>query len=464
MKTAKTKSNVNWMSQFIRNQFTLKEANSMKKSRIIALLLVFVLCFSSMVMANNDHGPVIGDEQNPVQVGITKILRMPIGTNIPTSTFIFEARKISFDGDESDNARDNIMPNLTNLTVNISAANNTASQPDGNNIVVVIEETGNIFEGVHFPRAGVYIYVITERHFTNDHIDDDEPYQYLSYSDAVYTLRVYVANTEDGQSTFVWAVGAIITHPDDGDEDTIGFKVDPTPGGGDEHDHSQMIFTNDYVKTNAPIEPDEPDPLKESTLNVSKTVTGDIGDRGLYFTFDFTLNIPILVEDILPYYRAYVVEGTRVIGGDELLNNAQASQIGTDAGGLNFINISSSDITNFRLKHGQRLVFVDTPVGTSYTIEEAATAGYVSQVAITTDSIIVDTIANTLPNLPVFTGLQFVGERLNAADFENERTTIVPTGLNVDSLPFMGMVAFPVIILVGFLMFKARKRKNTIYK
>ena len=460
MKTPK--SYVNRKSKFFHNQVTFKEESRMRKSRILALVLVFVLCFSSIAMANDDFGPVLApDEDNPVQVAITKILRLPIGTTTPNVTFNFTARKISFENSTSDEALA-VMPTLNpaNLTISFTAANTT--EPDANNIMSIPLETGDLFFEVDFPRAGVYIYEITENPRTNDLIDFNTPYETLTYSDAIYTLRVYVANTEDYTGTYVFAVGAIITRPDNGNQ-TVNFKVDPTPGGDDiNYNHSQMIFTNDYVKTNAPEDPDKPDPITESTLNVSKTVTGDLGDRGLYFSFDMTLTIPILVEDIPLYYPAYVVEGTRVIGGEELLLNASASQIGTDDGGLNFINISSRDITSFRLKHGQRLVFVNTPVGTRYTVTEAAAVGYVSSVEIRADLTVVDTVANTLPNLPVLTGYRFVGEWINTAAFENNRTTIVPTGLNINDLPFVGMIAFPVIFLLGYVALKSRKRNNAI--
>ena len=464
MKTLKTILTVNGKNSFFHSHFYHKEEKSMKTSRIFALALALIMCLSTVAYAN-DFGPVVTDDENyPVQVAITKIFRLPFGTTTPEAEFRFEATRISFDDDDSQATRD-WMPTLNNLVLNFTAAN--TAEPDENHIMHLILETGNLFDGVIFPDAGVYIYEIREIPNTNDAIDNNKPDEVLTYSPAVYTLRVYVANTADNTGTYVRAVGAIITHPDNPGQ-TEGFKVDPTPGGDDEnYYHSQMIFTNDYVKTNGPDEPDEPDPINESTLHVSKTVTGDLGNRNLYFNFTMhSLNIPILVENIPQYYRAYVVEttpgGDVVVTGEELLNNADESQIGTDEGGLDFINISTTGPTTFRLKHNQRLVFVDTPVGTNYDVGEAAATGYWPSVIVTTDSVAADALTTAQANMPLDTGLQFVGEKLNSAAFTNNRTSVVPTGLDMDNLPFFGMVGLPLLALIGLITIKARKR--AIYK
>ena len=454
----------------------LKEESSMTKSKFLALTLAVVMalsvCFSGIVLANNEYGPVgpiiTEDEANPVQVAITKNLRTPIGTTTPTAEFTFEARKISFDDDDSQDTRNNIMPDLRNLTINFTSAN--TGDLDGDGILNIILETGNILDQVIFPNAGVYIYEIRENNPTNPNIDDNEPYETLKYSDAVYTLRVFVKNSSrnDG-TTFVFAVAAIVTTIDN-NEQTQGYKVDPTPEGGEDYDFSQMIFTNEYVKTNAPVIPDNPDPITESTLNVTKTVIGDLGNRNLYFNFSMELNIPILVEDIPEFYKAYIVEttptGQVVVQGEALHQNIDPSLVVTVLDGLDFVNISTVDSTAFKLKHNQRLVFVDTPVGTSYHVTEAATPNYISGIEVITDSITVHTFTNTDANLPVLSGLRFVGESVNRADFKNERASVVPTGLSVINLPFMGMIGLAVLALAGFMIIKAkpRKQRRAIYK
>ena len=428
-------------------------------SKFFALMLVFMLCFANIALAN---GPIIApNEDNPVQVAISKILRLPIGTNTPDAKFEFHIEKISVNDDTSPEALAS-MPDLndSNPIVHFTSTDKDTNAPV-DNIMSIVKETGNIFDGANFPRAGIYIYEVTEVGFTNSAIDDAANLnESLTYSKALYTLRVYVANNADMTDTFVYAVGTIVTEKDN-DDQTVGSKVDATPGGDQTtYFFSQMTFTNDYVKTNGPVDPGKPDPVTESTLNVSKTVTGDLADTGLYFNFDLTLTVPILVENVPPYYRAYVVEGNAVI--NDLANNAAPGLIGTDGGG-SYIRIATSGITGISLKHGQRLVFVDTPVGTSYTVEEASAADYTPSVTVTTDFDDIVTIPGVV-NTALNTGTRFVGERANSADFTNNRTSVVPTGININDLPFIGLIALPIVALIGFIAIKTRKRNRASYK
>lgn len=442
-----------------------------RKFRFFALALALVMCFASAgtVLANstalNNNGAIVApDEDNPVQTSIRKVLRLPVGTTTPDATFKFDAKKVSVDDDSSTEAL-GTMPDLNalnDLSVTYTATNTAANDPETNTMSIVLD-TGNIFAGVTFPHAGVFVYEISEIEDTNDDIDANAPDEILIYSKAVYTLRVYVANNEDYTETFIHAIAIIVDTPDiagpedDGDDDDENgennavVKVD------------QMIFTNDYVKTNGPEDPEDPDPVNHSTLSVSKTVTGDLGNRELYFDYTMTLTPPILLRDVPLYYRAYVVEGGEVIDPED---NAAEALIGTDEDGDSFIRISTSGTTAFKLKHGQRLVFVDTPVGTMYTVTEAAATGYRPSIIVTTDGSPGAVIGGTQVNVELSTGVlpQRVGESTNIAAFTNERTSIVPTGVNINDLPFLGLIALPIGALIGFIGIKSRKRNYTACK
>ena len=445
-----------------------------KASRILALALAFIMCLSTIVWANpptklEDGALLAAGEEHPVQVSITKLLRLPIGTTTPDAVFMFKLEPISVNGNDSEEAI-GTMPVFGNegiLEIHFGPDDTRPHNPD-NNIITIDKETGDIFNDITFPHAGHFVYKVTEINETNDHIDNDEPYQTLRYSTAEYELNIYVANTKamDG-TTFVYGIGAIVIEVDNPGQ-VEGTKVDPTPDGGVTFDYSQMTFTNDYVKTNAPDKPDEPNPVDESTLVVSKTVSGDLGDTTQPFNFSLTLTIPILVEEIPPFYKAYVVgivDGNEVvIQLPELLNNVADSSLAVaNADGYDYINVSSTGPTAFKLKHGQRLVFVDTPVGTSYTVTENDYTGYVQTVVVTTNGIAGETI-NQEPEMPLETGTQFVGEAANIAAFTNNRTSVVPTGLNINNLPFVGLIALSVIALIGFIAVKSRKRRYAAYR
>jgi len=149
-----------------------------------------------------------------------------------------------------------------------------------------------------------------------------------------------------------------------------------------------------------------------------------------------------------------VVEGNAVINPAD---NAAAGLIGTDAGG-SYIRISTSGVTNFRLKDGQRLVFVDTPVGTSYTVEETAAIHYIPSLIVTRNGAAGAPIPGTL-NTALPSGTQLVGELANGAAFTNTRDFVTPTGLNLNDLPFYGLILLALGSLVTFVVVKVRKRR-----
>jgi len=210
-----------------------------------------------------------------------------------------------------------------------------------------------------------------------------------------------------------------------------------------------MVFTNNFVRTNGTTDPEDPDPTDpdESTLNVSKTVAGDLGNQQMFFDFNIAVVTPDLGQTIPAFYRAFVVENGAVV--TDLTNNV----VGTPTGD-SWINVASSGTTLFRLRHGQALVFVNTPVGTSYNVTETAAATYETSFIITTNGVPANAVAGLI------TGIQFVGELANSAAFTNTRDSVVPTGLLVNNLPFIGLILVAVGALVIFIVVKSRKQKQ----
>lgn len=429
-----------------------------KPKTLLAATLMLVLCFSSIsafASELGDHGPVITETPGEsVQAAITKILRLPTGTIPPDATFSFEVTKVSVDGDETDEALDT-MPDLnaSNLTLSFAPAD-TPTDTSLTNIQQIVKETGDIFAGVTFPHAGIYVYEIRETANTNEDIDENDPYEVLTYSTAVYTLHVFVARNADDTGTYIHAIGTVITTPDNAGQ-AAGNKVDATPGGDKtNYFHSQMIFTNDYIKTNGPVDPERPDPIDHSTLSVSKTVAGDFGSTTQYFDFSITLDAPSILPAIPEYYRAFIVEKGEVIDPED--NVTGTSIINTQG---NYIMVSTNGATAFKLKHGQQLVFVDTPVGTGYEVTESGAANYIPSVTVITNGG-AGIESSAAMGQSLSTDDQLVGELANSAAFTNTRDSVTPTGLNLNDLPFIGLIALGIGSLVLFIVVKSRRRKT----
>ncbi|MCL2888910.1 MAG: hypothetical protein FWE65_00635, partial [Eggerthellaceae bacterium] len=233
--------------------------------------------------------------------------------------------------------------------------------------------------------------------------------------------------------------------------------VIPTPGGGGgtTYTYSQMIFTNVYWKVNDGT-------IEDPTLTLSKTVTGELGNRQLYFNFSLTVNAPSLVYNgtgTAPVYKGYVVED--VAGVVTVVTSADNGTIdGSDLPPLGgYFNFTSGVAKTINLKHGQRLVFLDNPVGSTYTVSELSPTGYEPSYIVTTDGTAAAKVDGTL-STTLTTGTNLIGEALNKTAFTNNRDTITPTGITMNELPFVGLVALALGALIAFIVVKSRKNKR----
>lgn len=421
----------------------------LKKTRpIIGLALGLLLFGSAMSSAFAAGNPVTGNQGSPAEAAITKQLEMPLGTTTPAVTFTFNIDPKKVDGDTNETP-----PALNSAAGSLEFKDTDAGEPV-NGKKVVTHETPNLFTGVSWTHTGEYVYEITE--IAGADSTDNE---FWYYSLAKYELTVLVKLGSDGKY-YVAQYQSVVKIADTDEED--GDKVDARPGDEtDTHPYSDMIFTNKYVKTNGPTDPETPDPTTESTLIVSKTVTGDLGDTKKQFDFSITLTYPTLLPDVttpLPaYYRAYVVANNAVIDPKD---NADASLIGQDGDdGNKYIKVSTSAATAYTLKHGQRLVFVDTPVGSPYVVTETQD-NYITTVIVKTAGSAEDLHA------VLTTSSQLVGDgakntEANSAAFTNNRESVSMTGVLINNLPFVGLIALALGALVAYVVVRARKSKVT---
>ena len=152
------------------------------------------------------------------------------------------------------------------------------------------------------------------------------------------------------------------------------------------------------------------------TLNVSKTVTGNLGDKDKYFEFKVTLT----GETDKTYGASYTVTG-----GSES-TNPTSIEIGKE--------------TTFKLKHGETIHIANLPYGVSYTVTEGdyTTEGY----------NIIEKTGDT--------------GSINAAEttaaFTNSKTGSIDTGVTTESLPYVVLMGF--VVLAGAALLLKRKAHN----
>jgi len=423
--------------------------NKMNKT-ICSLMLALVLCVSGVAAAFgagpglDDNGALLGTPSDPARAAISKIMLTPMGTALPAAEYEFAVSLVEVDGVKATASN---TPQIDNVIVKLSDAKLQTTE-DG--IVTYVVESNDIFAGVDFPYAGVYEYQITEVANTYPH---DPAHETVTYSDAIYTLTVYVKDSEaPATGTYIYAIGSRIDRADNAGQ-TGGGKVDPTPGGnGEDYTYSQMIFTNTYVKTNG-SDPENPDPLNGSTLSISKKVSGTYASSQVYFDFTLDLSVPALIAPDTAY-RAYVIENGHIV-----TSAANGAIAGNDDQGQPYLSVTAGSSLSFSLKDGQKLAFINTPVGTRYAVNEAGTAAYIPSFIIVTNGVAQPAVSGSM-GASLATGDQYVGEAANSADYTNERDTVTPTGLNIDDLPFIGMIAIALVAATIGLVYKARRNSE----
>lgn len=254
-------------------------------------------------------------------------------------------------------------------------------------------------EANKFPHAGEYLYTIKE---ANEHTQ----YSDITYSEEQYTLRVRVKNAAAENKLEIASVTANKNVENDADKNKN--KV------------SEISFTNTYAKDNR--------------LTIEKKTTGDFGDKTK--KFDFTITFTKKAEDDTAVYKGKI--------GDQP------------------IDCTAGEKKTFQLSNGEKLVFNSIPVGTRYVVEEAASEdGYTPSVTVTENGTVQPkkTAAGEtqgISSAPDNGTDSLVGENENKVVFENAYQDIAITGVVMNNLPFILLVAVAASAL-GILIFMKKK-------
>lgn len=311
-----------------------------------------------------------------------------------------------------------------------------AEQVEGNTEKVTIpdinfteSETGTKTKRakVSFPEwtdAGKYEYTVTETGATP--AITDGAHQKMIMSQAEYTMDVYVSNVGNG-----YEISNIIVNKrkDDKGKAATG-KVDIS-----DTDNNGFKFTNTYVQeAGTGTDPTNPDLTynKDGSLNVTKAVVANGGtlDADKEFDFTATFNFPTGTD-------------ANTLGG---VKNAEGNKI----------TINEDGTYTFKLKANKNMKFTGVPVGTKISVKESATPNYKgsavsvfngqSQAKVEASKYNEDiTVKNTL------------GQKQNKVDVTNTYNYVPTTGIIMNTLPYVLMIALCGAALMAFVAFKRRR-------
>jgi hypothetical protein len=191
----------------------------------------------------------------------------------------------------------------------------------------------------------------------------------------------------------------------------------------------------------------------DAALTISKTVAGTQGNTTHYFAFTVAPTQPSTVTGT-EVYKGYVVEN--VLGSDTVVTSSQNSAAVVTDPGDDYINFpADGTATAVNLKHGQRLVFVDAHIGAKYVAVETDAFGHTANINLTTNSVGPTNLGNVTT-----TGTQPVTEGTDIAAFVNTLNATAPTGINLNTIPFIGLIALAALALAAYVIVRSRRRKN----
>ena len=296
------------------------------------------------------------------------------------------------------------------------------------------EQTGTTKQRakVNFPtftEAGEYEYTVTETQTADPAVADGE-HEKMIMSKAEYTMDVYV--TENTEGNLVIDNIIVKKMRDDKGDDAQGTKVTDI---GDT-DTNGFNFTNTYVQEagtgDKPSTPGE-DYTNYGSLNVSKTISvpeGVQADTNKEFDFTATFKFPD----------------------------------GTDANALGGVKGNGTDITlkqdgtyTFKLKTTEKMKFTGVPVGTKISVTESATPNYKGSAAVVINGAAQDTVTASKYDEAITVSEKSLGQKKNTVDVTNTYNYVPTTGIIMNTLPYVLMIALCGVALIAFVGFKRRR-------
>lgn len=280
-----------------------------------------------------------------------------------------------------------------------------------------------------YPEAGKYEYTVTETQTVDPAVVNDE-HEKMIMSQAEYTMDVYVTDGATGTEIS----NIIVNKTKDDAGQTATGKVDIGNS-----DTNRFNFTNTYVQeAGTGTDPKNPDPTtypKNGSLKVSKAVVNANGTTVTsteQFTFTATFAFPAGTD-------ANTLGGIKDVNGDA-------------------VTLAEGGTYTFNLKANENMKFTGVPVGTTITVKESAAKNYKGSAEITINGTKLTPVAETSYNTELrAVNSQKLGQKQNTVDVTNTYNDVPVTGIIMNTLPYVLMIALCGVALIAFVGFKRRR-------
>lgn len=284
---------------------------------------------------------------------------------------------------------------------------------------------------VDFPaynEAGEYEYTVTESQTASPAVPNGD-HEKLIMSGAEYTMDVYVTENEETKALEISNI-IVKRAKDDAGKNANNVKV--TDIGND--DANGFNFTNTYVQeAGTGTDPTNPDSTydKDGSLNVTKAINPNGGtvdaDKEFAFTANFTF--PTGTDETTFGAKATIADSTKTITGTSY---------------------------TFKLKHSQNVKFTGLPVGTKISVTESATPNYKGSADVVINNGTKEKVTATKYNEALTVSDKSLGQNKNTVDVTNTYNYVPTTGIIMNNLPYVLMIALCGAALMAFVAFKRR--------
>lgn len=279
-----------------------------------------------------------------------------------------------------------------------------------------------------YPEAGKYEYTVKETQ-TADPIVTNSEHEKMIMSQAEYTMDVYVTDGATGTE-----ISNIVVNKVKDDEGQPGNgKVDIG-----NTDTNTFNFTNTYVQeAGTGTDPTDPDPTyhKFGSLNVSKKIVNANGTTTTpddEFTFTATFAFPTGTD-------------ASTLGGIKDANGGD-------------VTLAEGGTYTFHLKANENMKFTGVPAGTTITVKESAAKNYKGSAVITINGTQLTPVSATKYSTELtVVNNEKLGQKQNTVDVTNTYNDVPVTGIIMNTLPYVLMIALCGVALIAFVGFKRRR-------
>lgn len=279
-----------------------------------------------------------------------------------------------------------------------------------------------------YSEAGKYEYTVKETQ-TADPIVANSDHEKMIMSQAEYTMDVYVTDGATGTEISNIVVNKV--KDDAGQTDTGKVDIGNTST-------NTFNFTNTYVQeAGTGTNPTDPDPTynENGSLKVSKAVVNANGTTTTpddEFTFTATFAFPTGTD-------------ASTLGGIKDANGGD-------------VTLAEGGTYTFHLKANENMKFTGVPAGTTITVKESAAKNYKCSAVITINGTQLTPVSATKYSTELtVVNKEKLGQKQNTVDVTNTYNDVPVTGIIMNTLPYVLMIALCGVALIAFVGFKRRR-------